>query len=59
MNPGHDVLGRPANIYTRSNTAIRQAKLPAYTAAAVKSLDGGGESDDDLVAPVPSLSHKY
>jgi hypothetical protein len=27
--------------------------------APVKSLDDGGESDDDLVAPAPSLSHVY
>ena len=44
-NPGQSVLGRPA--YSCSAAAA--------TAAAVKSLDG--ESDDDLVAPAPSLSH--
>ena len=32
----------------------RAAAIAGHT---VKSLDG--ESDDDLVAPAPSLSHKY
>ena len=71
-NPGQSVLGgmqqqagfqsgrpacRPAGLLLQCGLLGHRRAVRRARRHTVKSLDG--ESDDDLVAPAPSLSHKY
>ena len=71
-NPGQSVLGgmqqqagfqsgrpagRPAGLLLQCGLLGHRRVVRRARRHTVKSLDG--ESDDDLVAPAPSLSHKY